>query len=304
MASDAGSRMIKQRPIRVLMHIVLLGGVLVAIFPFLWMIATAFKSYSEVARGIWIPARLRYWNFAEAWNAAPFARYFFNSFFIAACTIAGVLFTSLLAGYAFGRLEFFGKNAIFILFLATMMIPFEVTMIPNFIIVRRIYEVLHVSPPALPLFGYTLLGQAKTGWYNSYAAMIVPWTASVFSIFLFRQFFATIPNDLYDAAILDGCGHRRFLTDIVLPLSRPAIVAVVLFTFLGSWNAFTWPLIITSSEVMRPITVGLSFFITDAGTDTQLLMAASTLTILPIIIIYFFAQKQFIEGIASAGLKG
>jgi len=304
MASDAGRRAVKNRPVRVLMHVVLLIGVVIAIFPFLWMVTTSFKSYSEVARGIWIPARFRYWNFVEAWNSAPFARYFFNSFFIAICTIVGVLFTSILAGYAFARLDFFGKNVIFILFLTTMMIPFEVTMIPNFIIVRRIYQVLHVSPPALPIFGYTLLGQAKTGWYNTYAAMIIPWTASVFSIFLFRQFFATIPKELYDAAVLDGCSHRQFLTDVVLPLSRPAVVTVVLFTFLGSWNAFTWPLIITSSETMRPITVGLSFFITDAGTDTQLLMAASTLTILPIIVLYFFAQKQFIEGIASSGLKG
>ncbi|NOZ04901.1 MAG: carbohydrate ABC transporter permease [Chloroflexi bacterium] len=290
--------------VRVGIHALLLIGVIVAIFPFIWMLTTSLKSYSEVARGIWIPAHARFGNFAEAWNSAPFARYFFNSFFIALSTIVGVLFTSILAGYAFARIDFFGKNAIFILFLTTMMIPFEVTMIPNFIIVRRIYQFLHVSPPPLPLFGYTLLGQASSGWYNSYAAMIVPWTASVFSIFLFRQFFATIPEDLHDAAVLDGCGHFRFLTSIVLPLSRPAIVAVVLFTFLGSWNAFTWPLIITSSEAMRPITVGLSFFITDAGVDTQLLMAASTLTILPIVIIYFFAQKQFIEGIASSGLKG
>jgi len=304
MASNHPGQLTRRRLLRPLIHLILLTGVVIAIFPFLWMIATSFKSYSEVARGIWIPAELRFGNYVEAWTTAPFARYFLNSLFIALSTIIGVLFTSIFAGYAFARLDFFGKNVIFVLFLATMMIPFEVTMIPNFIIIRRIYEILHVSPPMIPGFGYTLLGQAKTGWYNTYAAMIVPWTASVFSIFLFRQFFATIPHDLYDAAVLDGCGHFRFLTDIVLPLSRPAIVAVILFTFLDSWNAFTWPLIVTSSEAMRPITVGLSFFITDAGTDTQLLMAASTLTIVPIIVLYFFAQKQFIEGITSAGLKG
>jgi multiple sugar transport system permease protein len=160
------------------------------------------------------------------------------------------------------------------------MIPFEVTMIPNYITVSRL------------------------GWINTYWAVIIPWIASVFGIFLLRQFFATIPDDLYDAALLDGCGHFRFLTQIVLPLSKPALISVGLFNFLGSWNAFTWPLIVTREEKMYPIQVGLRYFVTESGTATQELMAAATITILPLVILYFFAQRQFIEGISTTGLKG
>ncbi|MBS3784180.1 MAG: carbohydrate ABC transporter permease, partial [Anaerolineae bacterium] len=140
--------------------------------------------------------------------------------------------------------------------------------------------------------------------YDTYLALIVPWTASVFSIFLLRQFFAQIPRDLYDAALLDGCGHLRFLLTIVLPLSRAALLSVALFTFIGSWNAFQWPLIVTAREVMRPIQVGLAVFTRESGTDTQLLMAAAAITILPIVALYFLVQRTFIEGIASTGIRG
>jgi multiple sugar transport system permease protein len=260
------------------------------------MILSSLKSYREVATRVLWPAALRlstysipaeqrpipnlFYNYVQAWKAAPFARYFANSFFIASCTATGVLITSALAAYAFARLDFRGKNVIFTLFLATMMIPFEITMIPNFITISNL------------------------GWVNTYQAMIIPWIASVFGIFLLRQFFATIPKDLYDAALLDGCGHFRFLTQIVLPLSKPALISVGLFNFLGSWNAFTWPLIVTREEKMYPIQVGLRYFVTESGTATQELMAAAAITILPLLILYFFAQRQFIEGISTTGLKG
>jgi multiple sugar transport system permease protein len=260
------------------------------------MILTSLKSYREVATRVFWPASLQlstysipaeqrpipylFYNYVQAWKAAPFARYFANSFFIASCTAMGVLITSALAAYAFARLNFYGKNVIFTLFLATMMIPFEITMIPNFITISNL------------------------GWVNTYQAMIIPWIASVFGIFLLRQFFATIPHDLYDAALLDGCGHFRFLTQIVLPLSKPALISVGLFNFLGSWNAFTWPLIVTREEKMYPIQVGLRYFVTESGTATQELMAAAAITILPLLILYFFAQRQFIEGISTTGLKG
>jgi ABC-type glycerol-3-phosphate transport system permease component len=141
-------------------------------------------------------------------------------------------------------------------------------------------------------------------WYDRYPALIVPFSASVFGIFLLRQFFAQIPSDYYDAATPDGAGHFRFLTSIVLPLSQPALVSVGLFTFLGSWNALLWPLIITAREEMRPIQVGLYSFINEASTSIHLLMAGSVIAVTPILILYFFAQKQFIEGISSSGLKG
>jgi len=287
---------ISSRISRGLLYTVLTIGAVTALAPFIWMILTSLKSYREVATRVFWPASLRlstysipteqrpiphlFYNYVQAWKAAPFARYFANSFFIASCTATGVLITSALAAYAFARLNFRGKNVIFTLFLATMMIPFEITMIPNFITISNL------------------------GWVNTYQAMTIPWIASVFGIFLLRQFFATIPHDLYDAALLDGCGHFRFLTQIVLPLSKPALISVGLFNFLGSWNAFTWPLIVTREEKMYPIQVGLRYFVTESGTATQELMAAAAITILPLLILYFFAQRQFIEGISTTGLKG
>lgn len=261
-------------------HVILIIGSVVAAFPFVWMVLTSVKSYQEFIAGQLIPDILRFSNYVEAWRMAPFGRYFLNSLFISVATVTAVLVTSTLAAYAFARLEFFGRDVLFMVFLATLMVPFEVTMIPNFILIRDL------------------------GWYDSYWAMIMPFSASVFGVFLLRQFFATIPQDLYDSAVLDGCGHLRFLWEIVLPLSKPPLITVGLFTFLGSWNALLWPLIVTRTQEIRPIMLGLAEFITEAGTQTQLLMAAATLTILPVIIFYFFAQREFIEGIAATGLKG
>lgn len=269
-----------KRAVTLLIHGILIVGSVVAAFPFVWMVLTSLKSYQEFVAGQLIPDMWRFSNYLEAWSMAPFGRYFLNSLFISLTTVTAVLVTSTLAAYAFARLEFFGRDVLFMTFLATLMVPFEVTMIPNFILVRDL------------------------GWYDTYWAMIVPFSASVFAVFLLRQFFATVPQDLYDAAVLDGCGHLRFLWEIVLPLSRPALISVGLFTFLGSWNALLWPLIVTRTQEIRPIMLGLAAFITEAGTQTQLLMAAATLTILPVIIFYFFAQREFIEGISATGLKG
>jgi len=219
-------------------------------------------------------------NYENAWNSAPFPLYFRNTIFVAVCVVLGVLFTSTLAGYAFARMEFFGRNAIFMLFLATMMIPFETIMIPNYVIVNFL------------------------GWYNSWPGLIVPWIVNVFSVFLFRQFFMTIPKELHDAALIDGCGHIRFLTRIILPLSKPAVITVALLTFLGSWNSLLWPILVTKEDEYRPIQLGLSVFRTEFGTEINLLMAAALLTILPIIFLYLIAQRYFIEGIATSGLKG
>lgn len=269
-----------QRGVRLSTHIILLIGAVIAALPFVWMVLTSFKSYQEFITGQLIPGALRLGNYVEAWRMAPFGRYFLNSIFIAAATVIAVLVTSTLAAYAFARIDFFGRDVLFMVFLATLMVPFEVTMIPNFILIRDL------------------------GWYDTYWAMIVPFSASVFGVFLLRQFFATIPSDYYDAAVLDGCGHLRFLWEIVLPLSRPALITVGLFAFLGSWNALLWPLIVTRTQEIRPIMLGLAAFISEAGTQTQLLMAAATLTVLPVVIFYFFAQREFIEGLTSGGLKG
>ena len=267
-------------PMRVVLYLVLIAGAFVAMFPFIWMILTSFKSYGEVTAGRFYPRELRWQNYVEAWNAAPFGRYFLNSLFIAMATIAGDLFSGILAAYAFARMEFPGRNVIFFLFLATLMIPGELTVLPNFLTIRRL------------------------GWYNTYQAQIIPFTASVFHIFLLRQFFMGIPREYWDAALLDGCSHFRYLWSIVVPLSRPAVVTVALLSFIGSWNAFLWPLIVTSSENMRPIQVGLRSFVVEEATQTQLMMAAATMVIVPIIIFYLFTQKYFTEGLTMTGLKG
>ncbi len=266
--------------VRLLLYVILTIGAFIAMFPFIWMILTSFKSYGEVAAGRFFPRELRWHNYVEAWNAAPFARYFANSIFIALATITGDLITGILAAYAFARMEWPGRDVIFFAFLATLMVPGELTVLPNFLTIRRL------------------------GWYNTYEAQIIPFTASVFHIFLLRQFFMGIPRDYWDAALLDGCTHFRFLWSIVVPLSRAAITTVALLSFIGSWNAFLWPLIVTSSEKMRPIQVGLRSFVVEEATQTQLLMAAATMVIMPIIIFYLFTQKQFTEGIATTGLKG
>jgi multiple sugar transport system permease protein len=269
-----------QLAVRSAIYILLCLGVVIAIFPFVWMILTSLKSYQETALRVWLPSELLFSNYRTAWNQAPFGRYFLNTTFVAVTTVCGLVFTSVLAAYAFARMEFFGKRVIFIGFLATLMIPFEILLIPDFLIVTKLH------------------------WANTYYALIVPWTASAFQIFLLRQFFATIPKDLYDAAVLDGADHLGFLGMIVLPLARPALVTVIIFGFLGAWRSLLWPLVVTKDEAMRTIEVGLQSYVSEAGTQTQLLMAAAVFTTIPIIVIYFLGQKQFIQGIATSGLKG
>lgn len=328
------------------LQVVLLAGLLVMMFPFIWMVVSSFKTFAQVVAapnpGIegliklltpteWIignyqqawyvgvvdssttvwpehalqlgPLRLVWYDVPSdvPWYGTIFARYFINSIFVAGTVVLGVLFTSILAAYAFARMEFFGKNVVFMLFLATMMIPFEVIMIPNFVIIRN----MPLNTPPLPIFGYDLFGEpGKAGWYNTYAAQIVPWIASVFTIFMLRQFFLSIPQDYYDAARIDGCSHMRYLLQIVLPLSKPALVTAGLMTFLGSWNALLWPIIVTGKAELRPIQVGLSFFLAQESTDYHLLMAAACMAILPIAALYFVTQRYFIEGITASGVRG
>jgi multiple sugar transport system permease protein len=273
---------VRQRLGSWVIHLILLVGAAWSIFPFFWMLLSSLKSYIEAAAGrTFFPTHWLFSNYVTAWNQVGlFPRYFFNSLFIGTATVVGVLATSALAAFAFARLEFPGRNLLFIILLATMMVPFEVTLVPNFVIV------------------------SKLSWINKYQALIIPWTASAFSVFLLRQFFQGIPQDLHDAAVLDGASNFRFLTSIVIPLSRPALITSALFTFLGSWNALMWPILVTSTPQIRPIQVGIASFITNAGTQVQLLLAAVTISIVPVILIYFVLQRWFIEGIATAGIRG
>lgn len=269
-------------PANIAAYVALSVGALIVLLPFFWMVSTSLMTLPETVTypPHWLPASPQFGNYAQAWNEARFARYMVNTIFIATCTTAGMLVTSSLAAYAFAQLTFFGKNVVFVGMLATLMIPFEVTMIPDFLVVKQL------------------------GWYNTYWAQIVPWTASVFSIFLLRQFFGGLPKDLWEAAELDGSGHLYYLVAVVIPLSTPALTTAGLFSFLGSWNSFVWPLIVTKDDSMRPIQVGLSYFIQEQGVVWHLLMAGATITIVPVIVVFLFVQRQFIEGIARSGLKG
>ncbi|RMF45245.1 MAG: carbohydrate ABC transporter permease, partial [Anaerolineae bacterium] len=240
----------------------------------------------------WLPAVPQFSNYVEAWTEAQFSKYFLNSVIITTVTLAGLLTTSVLAGYAFGRIKFFGRNFLFAVLLSTMMIPESVTMIPNFLMIRG--DIIPL--PGLPGWGGS--------WLNHLPALTVPFMANAFSIFLLRQFFIQIPDELWDAARIDGAGHLRFLLQVVLPISKAPIMTVLLFSFIGSWNAFLWPLLVTTKPTWRPLMVGLWTFVTEAGPETQLLMAGAVITIVPILILYFMTQKQFTEGIATTGLKG
>lgn len=303
-----------------ILYAILLVASVVAMLPFFWMFSTSLMSLGEALNKEWLPGQVEFTsvdvglfdmpapaNYIEALDAADFGKFFTNSVVITAVTIVGMLVMSILAGYAFGRIKFFGRDVIFMLLLATLMIPASVTMIPNFLTIRG-------DTVPLPDFALTLDGAVPTGvsgswqagnsWLNTLYALTVPFMGSPFIIFLLRQFFAQIPNELWDAARIDGAGHFRFLMQICLPIARPAVMTATLLTFVQSWNAFLWPLIVTTEDVWRPIMVGLWNFVTDAGPQTHLLMAGSVITILPMLVVYFFAQKSFTEGIATSGLKG
>lgn len=276
----------------IILYIILIAGAAIAIVPFFWMVSTSLMTLGETINRQWLPKVPQLENYVEAWTQAKFAKYFMNSVIITFTTIAGLLITSTLAAYAFARIKFVGRTVIFTLLLATMMIPESVTMIPNFLMIRG---------DVIPLPG---LPEWKGSWLNQLPALTVPFMANAFSIFLLRQFFATIPEEYWDAARLDGAGHLRYLTQIMIPMSKAPIMTVIIFSFIGSWNAFLWPLLVTTRPNWRPLMVGLYTFITEAGPQTHLLMAGAVITLIPILILYFLTQKQFTEGIAMTGLKG
>ena len=219
-------------------------------------------------------------NFQTAFKKVPFGRYFLNTIFVSVLTLLGVMITSSLAAYAFARMKFAGKDALFYLFVSMMMVPQPIYLIPSYIFLD------------------------KLGWIDTYQALIIPWIANIFTIFLLRQQFKTIPQDLFDAASIDGCSRFRILWQIVLPLSKSVIATASIFSIIGSWNSFMWPLVMTNSPARRVLQVGLSYFAQESSSMTTLLMAASTFSILPLIILFLFAQKQIIASVASSGLKG
>ena len=275
------------RILRIVMtYLILTAGAVLALGPFVWMVSTSFMSLGEAISGKWIPSALHWENYVIAWKEAQFAEYFFNTVIITLITLAGELTFSVLAAYAFARMRFPGRDLIFTILLSTMMIPAMVLMIPNFLTVTWLGRV----------------GPIK--WVNNWPALTIPFMGSVFSIFLLRQFFAQIPNDLFDAAQIDGAGHLQFLWHVVLPLSKAPILVITVLSFIGTWNALAWPLLVTNSPEWRPIAVGLYQFVDEAGSEMNLQMAGAVIAVLPILILYFLTQRQFTESITRSGLKG
>ncbi|MFT8748401.1 carbohydrate ABC transporter permease [Liquorilactobacillus nagelii] len=272
----------KQKISRLLEYLILFFGGILMLIPFLWMLDTALKSGSEAMSvpPVIIPKKLQWINFVLAWHAAPFLRYFVNSVIVTVVTTIGQLLTTILAAYAFAKLEFYGKKLIFTICLTTMMVPGEMLIIPNFITLSKFHMI------------------------NTYSALIIPWLASFFAVFTLRQTFMSIPDEIYYSAKIDGSSDWYFLWHLLVPLAKPTIIALAALEIINSWNSFMWPLIVTNSDKMRTLPVGLSNFTTDAGTQFQLLMAASTIIIIPMLLVYIFLQKYIIAGVTHAGLKG
>ncbi len=272
--------------LRGLLYILLIGGAVIAMLPFFWMLSTSLMTLGEAINGQWLPKVPQWHNYIVAWKEANFSEYFVNSIQITLITLAGELTFSILAAYAFARIRFPGRDVLFGVLLSTMMIPAMVLVIPNFLTVTWLGRV----------------GPIK--WINNWPALTIPFMGSVFSIFLLRQFFAQIPDDLFDAAQIDGAGHWQFLWHVALPLVKAPILVITVLSFIGSWNALAWPLLVTNNPEWRPIAVGLYTFIDEAGSELNLQMAGSVITILPILFLYFLTQLQFTESIARSGLKG
>lgn len=252
------------------------------VLPFLWMLSSSVKPETEVFSVPirWIPESPRWVNYVEVWQKAPFFVYYKNTIVLTIATVITQLFTSSLAGYVFARMEFPERDTLFFAYLGTLMVPYMVIMIPQFVIVRTL------------------------GLYDSLAAVYLIRAFNPFGVFLFRQFFMTIPFELSHSARIDGCSEFRIYRSIILPLSRPAIATLVVFFFSFTWNDFLGPLIYLSTDTKKTIQLGLRSFVTLYNQDYALLMAAAVIAMMPILILYFAAQKYFVEGIAMTGLKG
>ena len=273
-------------------------GALVVIFPFVWMMLGSFKNVAEsnaypptLLPQLWHPE-----NYVAAWQKPPqtLGRYLVNSVVLATVGTSFQMLICILAAYAFSRLRFPGRDLLFMVVLATTMIPGEITLIPNFVTIRR-----------FPLLGGNdLFGAGGSGLYDTYAAMILPGLVGAFNIFLLRQAFLTLPNEFWEAAQLDGTGSFGYLWRVVVPLTTPALLTVAIFGFIGRWNSLLWPLLVTRSESIRPVQMAMVYYQNEFVTDFGMLMAAALMVTLPIVILFILLQRQFVAGITSTGLKG
>jgi len=313
----------KPGALRKLITYLLLGFVgLFMLLPFLWMLSTSLKPAGDVFASVdnpikaLVPRETQWKNYGQVYDTTQamgggFARWYFNSVLVAVVVTLGQVTTSACAAYAFARLKFPGRDKLFLGYLATMMIPGAVTMIPNFILMRKITEWLTAMAPAVDwdasrvvyLFGRTYEVGRLVG-LDSYFALAVPAMFSAYGTFMLRQYFLSIPRDLEEAATIDGCGLLRIFTSVILPLSKPALATLTIFTFMGNWQSFYWPLIVLTQDSMKTLPLGLLSFMGLYSTQWNLLMAGSMMMILPVVLVFLIGQKWFISGIQLGALKG
>jgi len=281
-ATGLAAGRLARRLARAASYSLLASGGVAMVLPVVWMISASLKEPARIfsVPVQWIPDPVRAANYLEAMTLAPFGRYFFNSLFVGGSITFLTLLFCTLAGFGFAKYNFWGRNILFIAILSTMMIPFQVIMVPLYIIVREL------------------------GWLNNYSGLIIPGAISAFGVFMMRQFILTIPDELLDAARIDGASELGIFWWVVLPLCKAPMAALAIVTFLGSWNNLLWPLIVVSRVELRTVALGLAEFQTVYGTAYHHLMAAATVATLPILILFAFLQRHFVRGIVLTGMKG
>lgn len=267
---------------RVVSQVLLTLAACVVLLPFVWMFASALKPASEVFASppSLVGSTFQWENFSNAWTYLPFGRFMANGIIVSAVGTIVVVMTSAMAAYAFSRIRWKGRDGVFLLYLGTLVIPQEVLVVPMFILMRNL------------------------GWINSYLGLIVPWAFTAFGTFLLRQFFLTVPEELEDAARIDGASRWRMFLQIVLPMATPAMGTLAVFTFIGYWNSFLWPLLIVSDVRMATVPLGLNMFLGQTGNQWNLLMAAATISIIPSALIVLGLQRYLVSGIALSGMGG
>jgi multiple sugar transport system permease protein len=265
----------------VIVFCALLAIACVTLLPFYWMLSSSLRTTENMFSVPiqWIPDPINWMSYIRAWRAQDFGRYFFNSGVVAIAITLGNLLLCSLAGYSLSKFRYRGRGLSFILILSTMMLPLEVTMVPLFLIIKEL------------------------DWANSFQGLIVPFLVDGFGVFLMRQYMLSIPSDLIDAARIDGASELRIFWMIILPLCKPALVALAVFTFREAWDMYIWPLIIITKDSLRTLPLGISLFMSSYGTSWDQLMAIAVLGTLPMILLFFFLQRAFIQGIAATGLK-
>ena len=281
-AASASGRVSRGNKHPVLLHVALLVGLILMVGPFVWMIISSFKTTSELRQlpPTFIPEEPTLTNYRDLFDRLDFPRYFFNSTVVALCVTAGNLLFCSMVGYALAKLEFAGKRALLVLVLATLMVPGIVTFMPQFVLISNM------------------------GLANSHAALILPTVVGALGVFLMRQFISGLPDELLDAARIDGAGEYRIFFKIILPLCGAPLATLAILTFLGSWNAFLWPLVVASTEDMYTLPVALSLFaIGQQETNVALQMAGAVVVVLPVVVLFLAMQRYVIQGIATTGIK-